>query len=341
MIAPWTVVEIANRRGMRARLADYGARLLELWTPDRDGILDDVVLGLPTLEGYRAAPSLYLGCTIGRVTNRIRDARFALDGVIYELTANEPPNHLHGGGDRSLGERSWSIDEPARPDSVTFRLVSDDLEEGYPGVLRVAVTYTITDGNELVIDFLAEPDRRTPVALTHHSYWNLGGHRSLRDILDHELWVDASTYAPTDEGRVPTGLILPVAQTPLDFRVPTPVGARIGRLRDLPVHGYDHALVLDGDAPSKSEPRPAARLRDPITGRVMELSTTEPALQLYSGQGLPDVIGKHGARYMPYAGIALEPEGIPNAVNEPRFPSVIVEPGAPYRQRSVYRFSVD
>ena len=246
------------------------------------------------------------------MANRIRDARFTLDGVTYELTANEPPNHLHGGGDLSLGERSWSIDEPARPDSVTFRLVSDDLEEGYPGVLRVAVTYTVTDGNELVIDFLAEPDRRTPVAMTNHSYWNLGGHRSLRDILDHELWVGASTYAPTDEGRVPTGLIVPVAHTPLDFRVPTPVGARIGWLRDQPEHGYDHALVLDGHGPSKSEPRPAARLHDPITGRVMELSTTEPALQLYSGQGLPEVIGKHGARYMrvrgPRPGAPGDPE---------------------------------
>jgi len=326
---------------MRALLADYGARLIELWTPDRDGDLDDVVLGLPTLEGYRAARSFYLGSTIGRVANRIRNARFTLDGVTYGLTANEPPNHLHGGGDLSFGERSWSMDEPPRPDSVTFGLVSNDLEEGYPGALQASVTFTITDGNELVIDFLAEPDRRTPVALTHHSYWNLGGHRSLRDILGHEVWVDASTYAPTDEERVPTGLIVPVAHTPLDFRVPTPVGARIGLLLDQPAHGYDHSLVLDGRDPSKGEPRLAARLHDPITGRVMELSTTEPALQLYSGQALPSVIGKHGARYMPHAGIALEPEGIPNAVNEPRFPSVIVEPGAPYRQRSVYRFSVE
>ena len=264
--------------------------------------------------------SLYLGCTIGRVANRIRDARFTLDGVTYELTANEPPNHLHGGGDLSLGERSWSIDEPARPDSVTFRLVSDDLEEGYPGVLRVAVTYTLTDGNELVIDFLAgagpahsgrsdaslllEPGR-PPVASRHPRP------RAVGRRFD---------YAPTDEGRVPTGLIVPVAQTPLDFRVPTPVGARIGRLRDLPVHGYDHALVLDGDAPSKSEPRPAARLRDPITGRVMELSTTEPALQLYSGQGLPEMIGKHGARYMPFAGHRAGARGDPECRQRAQVP---------------------
>jgi aldose 1-epimerase len=337
---PWQVVEIENDHGIRARLANHGARLLELWTRDRDGHLDDVVLGFGTLEEYRARRSAYVGCTIGRVANRIRDARFTLDGITYQLTVNEPPNHLHGGRDASFDDRFWSVDEIARS-TVTFRLVSEHLEEGYPGLVRVAVTYTLTDRDELVIDFLAEPDRRTPVSLTNHTYWNLGGHRSLRDILSHELWVRASRYTPSDERLVPTGAIAPVDGTPLDFREPTAVGTRIGELMGQPTRGYDHDLVLDRSAPSNGEPPMAARLRDPVTGRVMELSTTEPALQVYSGQMLPEVTGKHGARYMPFAGLALEPQGFPNAVNEPSFPSVVVEPGAPYRQRSIYRFRTD
>jgi len=343
----WDVVEIANERGMRARLATYGARLLELWVPDRDGDFDDVVLGFPTLEAYQAAPSLYLGCTVGRVANRIRDARFTLDGTTYELTANDPPNHLHGGGAASFDKRSWAIDPvatpspAATPDSVTFRLDSHHLEEGYPGRLRVAITYALTDRDELVIDFQAEPDRPTPVSLTHHSYWNLGGHASLRDVLDHELWVGASSYLPSDAGLLPTGTVAPVAGSAVDFRDTTPIGAGIAELTGEATRGYDHALVLDGITDAGGEPRLVARLRDPISGRVMELSTTEPALQVYSGQMLPRVDGKHAGRYGPFAGVALEPEGYPNAVNEPTFPSVVVDPGTPYRQRSIYRFLAD
>jgi aldose 1-epimerase len=333
---PWEVVEIANERGMRARLANYGARLLELWTPDRRGELDDVVLGFATLEAYRSRPSLYLGCTIGRVANRIRDARFTLDGVTYRLTPNDPPNHLHGGRDASFDNRFWSVEADAH--AVTFRLLTEHLEEGYPGSVRVAVTYTLTDADELVIDYLAEPDRRTPISLTHHSYWNLGGHRSLRPVLDHELWVGASRFTPLDERLVPTGEVARVADTPLDFREPTVIGARIGALTNEPTRGYDHNLVLDASAASPDEPDLAARLHDALSGRVMELWTTEPALQVYSGQMLRDEPGKHGAGYMPFAGLALEAQRFPNAVNEPAFPSVIVEPGTPYRQRSIYRF---
>lgn len=335
----WNVVEITNKHGMRARLANYGARLLELWTRDRRGELDDVVLGLATLEAYQVRRSLYLGCTIGRVANRIRDARFTLDGVTYHLIPNEPPNHLHGGRDASFDNRFWLVDAGAH--AVTFRLQSEHLEEGYPGSLRVAVRYALTDRDELVIDYLAEPDRRTPVSLTHHSYWNLGGHRHLRPVLDHELWIAATCYTPLDEHLVPTGEVVQVADTPLDFGQPTSIGARIGALLDEPTRGYDHNLVLDATAAFADKPELAARLHDASSGRVMELWTTEPALQVYSGQMLPREPVKHAARAMPFAGLALEPQRFPNAVNEPAFPSVIVEPGTPYRQRSIYRFRVE
>ena len=231
----WNVVEIANAHGMRARLTDLGARLVELWTPDRDGRLDDVVLGFPTLEEYRSRRSLYVGCTIGRVAGRIRNARFTLDGVDHELTVNEPPNHLHGGSG-GFDDRRWSIDEVSAS-AVSFGLVSADGEEGYPGVLRVIVTYTLTDRNELVIDYVAETDRRTPVSLTHHSYWNLGGHGSFRDVLDHDLWVGASSWMPSDAALVPTGDIALVAGTGLDFRAPTRIGARIEPLMGTPTLG--------------------------------------------------------------------------------------------------------
>lgn len=339
MTASWNVAEITNERGMRARLASYGARLLELWTPDRRGDLDDIVLGFETLEAYRSRRSLYMGCTIGRVANRIRDSRFTLDGVTYDLTPNEPPNHLHGGRDASFDNCFWSVETDAH--AVTFRLLSEHLEEGYPGSVRATVTYALTDADELVIDYLAEPDRRTPVSLTHHSYWNLGGHRPLRTVLDHELWVGASRYTPLDDRLVPTGEVARVAGTPLDFREPTTIGARIGALIDEPTRGYDHNLVLDATPASADEPALAARLRDASSGRVMELWTTEPALQVYSGQMLPREPVKHGARATPFAGLALEPQRFPNAVNEPAFPSVIVDPRTPYRQRSIYRFRVE
>jgi galactose mutarotase-like enzyme len=203
---------------------------------------------------------------------------------------------------------------------VTFGLHSEHLEEGYPGSLRVAVRYILTDRDELVIDYLVEPDRRTPISLTHHSYWNLGGHRHLRPVLDHELWIGATCYTPLDEHLVPTGEVVPVADTPLDFREPTSIGARIGALLDEPTRGYDHNLVLDATAASAGEPELAARLRDASSGRVMELWTTEPALQVYSGQMLPREPVKHSARAMPFAGLALEPQRFPNAVNEPTFP---------------------
>ena len=334
----WNVVEIANDHGMRARLTDLGARLLELWTPDRDGRLDDVVLGFSTLEEYRSRRSLYVGCTIGRVAGRIRNARFTLDGIDRELTVNEPPNHLHGGS-RGFDDRAWSIDEVSES-AVSFGLVSEDHEEGYPGVLRVTVTYTLTDHDELVIEYMAEPERRTPVSLTHHSYWNLGGHRSFRDVLDHDLWVGASSWTPTDASLVPTGVIASVGGTALDFREPTRIGARIGPLMGTATRGYDHTLVLDPGTEPSSVPRPVARLHDRTSGRTMELLATERTLQVYSGQMLPRLIGKHGAPYGPFGGIALEPQGFPDAVNEPVFPSVIVEPGAPYRQRSIHRFGI-
>jgi aldose 1-epimerase len=337
---PIEFVELRNRNGLRARLTNHGARLVELWCPGADGSLGDVVLGFDTIEEYAARASLYIGCTVGRVANRIAGSRFSLDGVTYELEPNDPPNHLHGGGARSFDKRSWSISTDAPlANAVSFRLTSPHLEEGYPGTIRARVTYALDDADTLTIVFEAETDRRTPINLTNHAYWNLsGGGSGARGILDHELFVPASRFTPVRDDLIPTGMIASVVGTPLDLRSPTVVGARIGDLEGSPTQGYDHNLVIDEAPRSDGSPRLVARLEDPIAGRVLDVLSTQPGLQVYSGQRLPRVAGKHGATYGPYAGLCLEAQGFPNAVNEGAFPPILVEPGVPYREVQAYRF---
>jgi len=229
---PIEFIELRNRSGVRAKLTNHGARLVELWCPAADGSLGDVVLGFDTIEEYVARPSLYLGCTVGRVANRIADSRFTLDGVTYELEPNDPPNHLHGGGARSFDKRTWSISSESRlPNAVSFELTSPHLEEGYPGTIHARVTYALDDTDTLTVVFEARTDRRTPINLTNHAYWNLsGGRGGARGILDHQLSIPASRYTPVRADLIPTGRIEAVAGTPLDLRSPTAIGARIGDL---------------------------------------------------------------------------------------------------------------
>lgn len=317
--------------GITARLISYGATLTELLLPDRNGNLADVVLGFDNLDQYeRESP--YFGCTTGRVANRIAGGRFTLDGVEYRLATNDGPNHLHG-GKRGLDKYVWRGEPVARAEgpAVRFTLVSPDLDEGYPGNLSLAVTYLLTRSGELRLEYEATTDQATPVNLTNHSYFNLAGSG---DVLGHVLTLNASRYTEPDATLIPTGRLLPVAGTPLDFTRPALVGGRIGKVA---IGGYDHNLVIDRAAGSGLAL--AADLYDPASGRAMEVFTTEPGVQFYSGNFLNGLKGKGGAVYRKHAALCLETQHYPDAVNRPEFPSVILRPGETYRQLTVHRFS--
>jgi aldose 1-epimerase len=329
-------VDLRNDRGLRVRLTNHGARITEVWLPDRTDSMADVVLGFDDIAGYVRYADQYLGCVVGRVANRIAGGQFTLDGVTYELARNDGHNHLHGGARRSFDKVIWSANAGTDGRSARFTYFSPDHEEGYPGNLSVSVDYRLgQDG--LRIDYRATSDRATPVNLTNHAYWNLAG-AGAPTVLDPELWVDADGYTPTDAALIPTGEIAPVAGTPLDFGSPRLLGDGIDDLGSALSGGYDHNLILNrpGDVL-----RTAARLRHPGTGRRMEVLTTEPAMQVYSANVLPDVVGKQGRVYRRHAGLCLEAQGYPDAVNQPSFPSIVLDAGSEYRQSTIYRFGVD
>lgn len=330
-----TTATLENGRGHRAVVGSFGARLIELWVPDRNGALGDVVLGFGDIEDYRRQPDLYFGCTVGRVANRIAGARFELDGETWQLAANEAPNHIHGGPERAFDRRTWHEAERSA-NAVRYELVSPHLEEGYPGEVRASVRYELTGAGELRIDYEATVDRRTPLNLTNHSYFNLAGAGS-GSVLMHVVQVVADRYALGDARLVLTGELASVEETPLDLRRPIRLERHLGALIDGPTRGYDHTLVL-GDGRGSAEPVVAARVRESTSGRTMEVLTTEPTLQLYSGNRLPEVAGKRGARYGVHGGLCLETQRFPNAVNVPSFPSTIVDPGERYRSTTIYRF---
>ena len=333
-----TVYTLENQNGVVARVTDLGATLTELHVPDRDGNLADVVLGFDSAAGYFTDANQYFGCTVGRCANRIAAGRFLLDGQAYELATNNDPNHLHG-GDVGFGRRMWSAEPFENKDGsgVVFRRTSPDGEEGYPGNLEVEVVYTLDDENKLTIDYRATTDAPTPVNLTHHSYFNLSG-AGAPTVLDHELQLFASNFTPNDATLIPTGTIAPVNGTPLDFLEPTRIGERIHQLDNSPNIGYDHNYALDSRDGSLAL---AARLRDPESGRVLEIWTTEPGVQFYSGNFLNGQTGKQGKTYAHRSALCLETQHYPDSVNQPRFPSIILRPGGEYRQRVVHRFSAE
>jgi aldose 1-epimerase len=322
--------------GMTAKIMTYGATLIELQVPDRDGKFADVVLGFDNLEGYVAGHPFF-GSTVGRCANRIAKGKFTLDGKEYTLATNNKPNHLHG-GNKGFDKVVWkaeAVEGKPGDASVRFNYFSKDGEEGYPGTLKAVVTYTLTVRNELQIDYKATTDQATPVNLTNHSYFNLAGQGS-GDILGHELMVAADRYTPTDATLIPTGKIEPVHDTPLDFRKPTPIGKRIGEIKADPV-GYDHNFVMRGEGKKLDL---AARVLDPTSGRVMEVLTTEPGVQFYTGNFLDGKNkGKGGAVYKKHAGFCLETQHFPDSVNHANFPSVILKPGETYRSTTIYRFA--
>jgi aldose 1-epimerase len=343
---PPAVVAVRDHRcllvapsGVSALLSSRGATLVALHAPDRQGRFADVVLGFDTAAEYAAHEGLYVGCTIGRVASRIREARFPLGGSIVRLAANEGRNQLHGGPVASFDRVEWEAaagESPAGP-RVVFRHVSPDGEEGYPGRLDVTVTYTLTEVDELWIEYEARTDQTTPVNLTNHTYWNLAG-AGAPSVLDHRLEVAADHHTPTDEELLPTGVVAPVDGSPLDFRAERAIGEGIALLEGAGVDGYDHNLVLRG---GRLQPAFAARLRDPGSGRVVEVLTTQPCLQLYSGNSIAPTRGKLGRRYGRRSGLCLEAQGYPDAVNNPGFEPVLVAPGEVYRQAIVFRLTTD
>lgn len=330
-----TIVEsylLRNGRGSAAKLIPYGASLTELWVPDRAGKLADVVLGLDNLEAY-LAPHPFFGGTIGRYANRIANGRFALDGNEYQLAINNPPHSLHG-GKIGFDRRAWkaeALDHPAGA-AVRFTYLSPDGEESYPGNLQVTVTYTLTEADELKLEYRAETDQATPINLTNHSYFNLA---ASGDILGHRLYLNSDQYTPVDTTLIPTGEIRTVADTPFDFRGSMAIGEHIAEIKD--IGGYDHNFVVNGQAGAL---RIAARLVEPGSGRQMEVWTTEPAIQFYSGIHLDgSVVGKGRVAYRKFAGLCLETQHYPDSPNHPNFPSAILRPGSRFRSETIYKFS--
>jgi len=311
-------------------VTDHGATLVAVRAPDRAGFLDDVILGFDDVSGYQSDSNQYFGCTTGRVCNRIADGAFTLDGYEYVLATNNAPNHLHGGAQRSLDKVHWDasygVDEDGAP-AVRFTYLSRDGEEGYPGNLQVAVTYTLRGDNSLNIAYEATTDMRTPVNLTNHAYWNLAG-AGAETVLDHVLQVDASRYTPTDSTLIPTGEVATVLGTALDFREPTSLGLLLDKVADTAAQGYDHNLVLDGDAGAL---RRVAELRHHKTGRSMVIETTEPSLQVYSGNFLNGQQGKGGKSYPRRSAVCLETQHHPDAIHHSNFPNTVLEPGETFR----------
>jgi aldose 1-epimerase len=324
---------LRNAKGAVAKVMNYGAIITELHMPDRSGRLTNVVLGADNWEAYRKGfPAS--AAVIGRFANRIAKARFSLEGVEYKLTANSGPNHIHGGR-RGFAQVVWqakALPVQEHEAAVQFSYFSKDGEEGYPGNLTVTVTYTLTDDNELRIDYGATTDKATPVNLTNHGYFNLAGGG---DALGHELWLAADRYTPADDQLIPTGEIASVTGTPLDFTTPTAIGARIEQLKPKP-GGYDHNYVLKGGG---QLPVLFARAFEPKSGRVMEVSTTEPGVQLYTGNHLRNLVGAGGATFGRHGGFCLETQHYPDSPNKPEFPSAIVRPGQNFKSTTAFRFS--
>ncbi|MEM6674078.1 MAG: aldose epimerase family protein [Planctomycetota bacterium] len=332
---------LRNARGTEAHVTDFGATLVRMLVPDASGEFADVVLGFDDVSGYESDANQYFGCTAGRVANRIAGGRFELNGRTYELATNNDANHLHGGV-RGFGQHLWKAEVNAFGAEVRFERISPDGEEGYPGRVAAAVTYALTEDDELIVRYEATTDAPTPVNLTHHSYFNLAGHGS-PTVLDHVLRIGADRYTPTDAGLIPTGEVAGVEGTALDFRVPTSIGARVDDLDGTPAKGYDHNYaVRDAALPANFEAAitagPVAVLKDPGSGRVLELYSDQPGLQFYSGNFLFGQAGKGGATYALRSACCLETQGYPDAVNHPSFPSVILLPGQVYRQVTVHRF---
>jgi aldose 1-epimerase len=325
---------LTNKSGMQVVISDFGGTVVSIKVPDRNGKIGDVVLGYDTLAGYQAGTASF-GATVGRYANRIGGAKFSLDGKEYVLEKNNGENHLHGGFNKVL----WDAEPGAGKagPSLKIHYLSKDGEENFPGNLSVTVVFTLTGANELKIEYTATTDKKTVLNLTNHSYFNLAESGT---ILNHQLTLKASRFTPVDAGMIPTGELRPVAGTPFDFRKATAIGARIDQDDEqLKLgHGYDHNWVLD--AGIKAEPSLAAILYEPTTGRIVEVWTTEPGIQVYTGNfldGTPP--GKGGKRYVPRSAVCLEAQHFPDSPNHPDFPTTTLVPGKEFHSTTIYKFS--
>ena len=327
------IFTFTNENDLLAKVTDFGAILTEMHVPDARGSIADVTLGFDSLDGY-VGEHPYFGATVGRVANRIVGGRFTLDGKEYSLATNDGANHLHG-GNVGFDKVLWKSEQIKTPDGPGLKLShqSPDADEGYPGNLSICVIYSLNNANELTIEMTATTDKPTPVNLVNHAYWNLAGHAS-GDILGHEMMINADRYTAVDEEIITTGEIALVKGSPLDFRQPTTIGKRIAKTNG----GYDHNFVLNGQA---GQLRLAAKASEPNSRRVLEVHTTEPGVQFYTGNFLDGSLsGKGNAIYQKYAAFCLETQHYPDSVNKPQFPSTILSPGDTYQHTMVHKFYV-
>jgi aldose 1-epimerase len=333
---PITLYTLTNSHGVEVRAMNYGGIIVSIRVPDRKGEMADIVLGHDTAEGYMPNPP-FLGAIVGRYANRIAGGTFTLDGKTYTLAKNDGPNTLHGGTTRTFDKVLWEGE--ALKNGVAFTYLSKDGEEGFPGNLKVKVTYTLTDGNALIIDYEATTDKATPINVSQHSYFNLKGEGN-GDILDHEIMINADRFTPVDKNLIPTGELRAVKGTPFDFTKSTKIGARIDDNYEQLVlgHGYDHNFVINSK-PDQNGEKLAARVHEPTSGRILEVWTTQPGVQFYTGNFLDgSVTGKQGHVYKRRYGFCLETQHFPDSPNHPDFPTTILKPGETFREKTVFRF---
>ncbi len=334
---PVSLYTLSNQNGLTMQVTNWGARVVSLWTPDRRGNLDDIVLGYDNIDKYLNSRGFW-GATVGRFGNRIANGRFSLNGETFQLSVSDNGQCLHG-GDKGFDRVVWNVDSLAS-DCLSLSYYSKDGEEGFPGNLTIKMTYSLTPANEFRIDYTAVTDKSTPVNLTHHSLFNLKGEGN-GSVESHQLCIAAGYYTPVDSVLIPTGELASVAGTPFDFRALIPIGGQLERsdAQLAQCHGFDHNFVLNRK--TTDEPELAASVYEPSNGRCMEVWTTEPGLQFYSGNSFDGSIkGKSGKSYAPYGALALETQHFPDSPNQPDFPSTILNPGEVYHQVCIYRFSV-
>lgn len=323
---------LTNQQGIQITIINYGGAITSILAPDKDGNMDDIVLGMEKPEEYQQQ-NAFLGALIGRYGNRIAEGKFTLNGKSYSLATNNGPNHLHG-GNKGFDKVLWDMVHHPAENKLTLTYTSSDGEEGYPGSLDVTVNYVLTEDNELVITYSASSDQPTPVNLTNHSYFNLAGKKA-DTILEHEIHLRANYFIPVDEDGIPTGEIKPVADTPMDLTESTKIGSKIEQVAG----GYDHTYVLRKDQPHSLSP--AASVYEPKTGRTLKMLTTEPGVQFYTGNFLDGSITGRGNRiYHKHAGFCLEAQHYPDSPNQPKFPDTILGREETYRQVTIYKFGV-
>jgi len=328
---------LTNSHGVEIKAMNYGGIIISIKVPDRKGQFADIVLGHDKLEGYIPNPP-YFGAIVGRYANRIANGEFTLDGKTYHLPKNDGPNTLHGGTDKTFNKVVWDAEPLKGKTGVAFSYLSHDGDDGFPGNLHMKVTYTLTDTNELVIDYEATTDKATPINVSQHSYFNLKGQGD-GDILDHDIMINADRFTPVDKNLIPTGELRPVKGTPFDFTKSTRIGSRIDDNYEQLVlgHGYDHNFVLNRKGSGLVL---AARVYEPTTGRVLEVSTTQPGVQFYTGNFLDGTItGTDGKVYKRRYGLCLETQHFPDSPNHPSFPNTILRPGEKFHQTTVFKFS--